>query len=316
MDHVPAEEATAMPVTNSNIAATSSTSVAKRRRMPADPASRRSKNLDRWKRWKPSVSHPRLDRDVTLRSVFAQRMFTMTFYRAQVAVYGVSVMLPIICSPEQCHKFDQNLHKLLKDVHDKLANEVARLEKVKTDNGVRGAITYTAPYADTVGLYTPEAGMFLALLVQFDRLAALADELWMCVQWTKDQRSQCIFTWRNVLLRLAREMNQLQVRAKGAIRRHREMVSRNEAKRLASLSDPAVMDSTPETPTGEEDLGVDKVAAAVAAAGDATPARDGAPIADISVLGDIASAVAVPGAAKKRSSRKTAASADLSAAVG
>jgi hypothetical protein len=280
------------------------------RRLGADMASVRTAKLERLKKWKPSVSHPCLHRDVKLFSVFAQRLFSMTFFRAQVAVYSVSVMLPIICTQQQCEQFDKDLHKLLKDTQAKLTDEIARVRKVKEDNGVKGAITYTDPLAAEVGLYTPEAGMFLGILQSFDVLATIVDELWMTTMWEKSQRNASIFMWRNVLLRLASEMNKLQIRARSAVSRQQALVANKEMKRTASLSDPSVMgakdfeeDAVSHVGEGDSvatELGLDMSAAALAAAADRT--HNGGPdSADSAIIGDFHASVrgALPKSARR-----------------
>jgi len=279
-----------------------------RGRLTREANSRRTLRLEQLKRWKPSVSHPCLSRDLTLSSVYAQRLFSTTFFRAQIAVYGVTVMLPIICSQDQCRQFDLNIETLLKDVHDKLIVETKQLEKIKADNGVSGALTYTAPLAASVGLYTPEAGRFLALLIGFDRIATLADELWMCTTLTKDQRNTVIFKWRNILLRLSREINLIQVRAKGAINRHKAMLARNDERRMASLIDPSVMGDDEDGVDADTEIGLDDLAAlgisdavnSIAAAGDSQQSSASV-LDDISLLGDLAAIVQAPSEDKRRS---------------
>ena len=278
-----------------------------RNRLTRDAISRRTLRLERMKNWRPSVSHPCLSRDFTLSSVYAQRLFSMTFFRAQIAVYGVTVMLPIICSQEQCRQFDLNIENLLKDAITRLSVETKQLEKIKEDNGVSGAMTYTDPMETSVGLYTPEAGRFLALLTGFDRIAILADELWMCTTLTKDQRNQVIFKWRNILLRISREINLIQVRAKAAISRHKAMLAKNEMRRMASLIDPAVMGNNEEemdtdAETGLDDLadlGISEAMTSIAAAGHG-PQSSASGLGDISLLGDLAAAVQAPTDSKAR----------------
>jgi len=205
---------------------------------PSSPAhasahpSRRKAKLDVLRQWKPSVSHPAILKEVVLRSVYAQRLLGVTFFRAQIAVYQISVLLPIFTSQQDGEKFGGMLQEKLTAVRSDLRDEVARLQKIIDDNGVEvGTVAYSDQQVDTVPLYTPEANIYLGLLTTFDDVISKADVLWLSGLWRHVQRDNCIHYWRTRLVSFAREINTLQVRARGAMQRHAQLKRNNEAAR-------------------------------------------------------------------------------------
>lgn len=205
--------------------------------------SQRKHRMDGLKAWEPSVSHPCRPRDITLKSVFSQRLLGMNFYRAQIAVYTISVIMPIMASQADASAVEDILNDKLGKIRSDLDVEIGRLRKVCEDNAIdTEGMRYTDAIDEQVPIYTPEANAFLNLLLQFDVLAQLADILWMSTQWRQDQRNRCIHEWRSRLVNFAREINTLQIRGRMAIRRRDSeklatMVAKEQARLTRRTSD-------------------------------------------------------------------------------
>jgi hypothetical protein len=203
---------------NASVAASPNESKAARQR--PDPRSKRQGKLDVLRTWKPSVSHPALMVETTIRSVYAQRMLSITFFRAQMSVYQIGVMLPIFTSQEMGNEFENLLGELMGKLKVDLKAEIDRMHQLRDNNGVDvSSIVYPDKEVQAVPLYTPEASTFLGMLQSFDEVLCTADALWLSGVWRRVQRENCINYWRGRMVTFAREINSLQLRARGAMRR-------------------------------------------------------------------------------------------------
>lgn len=167
----------------------------------------------------PSVSHPYHERTFTLQSSYAQKLFATMFPRAQLSSYGISVMLPIIGRDDDNDAVEAIVKSLIDKHIDEMKKDLARLNKMTTDNSIALAVKYTDAKPFVTRIYAPNAARVLKIMEDYDQLNIVADKLWQAGLLTSSQRKSASSTWRRSITKLVRELHNTYVRAKASARR-------------------------------------------------------------------------------------------------
>lgn len=269
-----------------------------------DPRSNTQKRLRALQNWRPSVSVYSEMRTFTFGSKMTQDLFLRVFARAQIAIYTVMSTLPVFVKPDEFREFEALLTDVLGEVGSELSAELARLTKIREENGIPDlAGEFTQPQNEAVVIYTAEAARFLRILVEFDRLVALANRIYFNGLWSKSQVDDCLHTWRRRIEGMGRELNALQVRARGAQRRVEKQHDDDRATRSKKQANGSATDSVA-VPAAATSSAADTVVASDPAEG---PALEG----PIEIT-----AIDVKRAARVRRTKTPASGAVASAAAG
>jgi hypothetical protein len=102
---------------------------------------------------------------------------------------------------------------LIRGLAEELEAEAGRLAKLSEDNG---CITprYTSPLEITVQISSPQLAQYTALIQALDRLMMAMDALWLSGVFTNKQRSDGAYAWRRRLLRVGRQIIDIERRAR------------------------------------------------------------------------------------------------------
>lgn len=199
----------------------------------------------------PSASHPYTERAVPLNSSYAQKLFLGLFPRAQLTVYGIQVMLPIIGRDDNNDAVESILLKMLETQLTAIKNETARIHKLLRDNSTEVNLKYTDAKTFTTNIYVPTANRMLSILEHYDRLNEAADAAWHAGLLTSTQRKTVSSSWRRAIAKLVREMHSIYMRSKAAARRdgERRKNEENERRRARAtrVRRPAVAAASAET---------------------------------------------------------------------
>jgi hypothetical protein len=210
-------------------------------RPKANPNSKTQQRYRELANWRPSVSVFSEMRNVTFGSKSTQDLYVRCFARAQIAMYTVMQTLPVFVQPKEFREFEELLADMLELVRGDLRTEVERLDALRRDNGIAdGSGSFTAPKLESAVIYTAEASQFLALLLDYDRLVALANRLYMNAVWKRSQAQECMEAWKTRIERLTREINRLQVRARDAQRRVEAEHAASRNRRREDAGEPAL----------------------------------------------------------------------------
>lgn len=173
------------------------------------------------------VSQAVVHMKVQLRSRHAQRTYRRGYSTASRALYTLSVILRIYATEAEAEQVNTYADEMLSSVHNELAAEIERMEKVAADNGIeRGAVNYTVPEEHDVEVNSPRAGQYLGLIRQMDRFVSLIDVLWLSGTYTDAQHSAGSYQWHRRLVKLANRLRNLAQRSMAMTRR-----DSNEARR-------------------------------------------------------------------------------------
>ena len=95
-----------------------------------------------------------------------------------------------------------------------LQSEQARFDKLREDNGITATPRYTHPGQVLIRIVSPQAAQFAALLRNMDALLVSLDTLWLCGVMGNKQRGNGVYQWQQRLLRLGREIVDIERRAR------------------------------------------------------------------------------------------------------
>jgi hypothetical protein len=219
--------------------------------------------------FKPSASHPCIERDITLHSTYPQRVFDKIFERTQHAIYAVVVMTPVLGTQQDAAQFNEVLQEMYERVEFDLREQIAQMKELLATHEIKDTVAYTDTSTRKASLYTPECGRFADMLTQFDEIVSMADTLWMGRAWKREQRSECIFHWRRVIMRFANDLMDLQKRSRDAVDRFAaEKQAKAEAKKAAEDGADDAQDPKNASTDSEDDADDDAGSDAAAASGD------------------------------------------------
>ena len=161
-----------------------------------------------------SYSRPVFDQQVVLQSEQAQRVYEREFRRVVEALYAIDVILRIIGDSQEADSVENMVSEMIAECAEEIKSEQARFDKLREDNGITATPRYTHPGQVLIRIVSPQAAQFAALLRNMDALLVSLDTLWLCGVMGNKQRGNGVYQWQQRLLRLGREIVDIERRAR------------------------------------------------------------------------------------------------------
>jgi hypothetical protein len=151
-------------------------------------------------------SRAAFERTVALQSEMAQRMLEREFDRVAAALYHLEVVQRIVSPEDEVELREEGARSLIQSIQTATQNEMARLLKLRSDNGVNGEPIYTNPGELKVMITSPLAHDYLGVIQTLDQLIFLLDGLWLMGVMNNKQRANAVFLWQRTILKLGRRL--------------------------------------------------------------------------------------------------------------
>ena len=164
-------------------------------------------------------SRPEFHVPVTLQSAHAHRVVGRSLIRVARALYGIDVVLHAIGDARQMEEVEGLVDGLLGTFAQRLEEEIARVEALKSANGIAAVPRYTNPSRVTFRISSPQLSQYANLIQALDRLTVGIDTLWLSGLFSNRQRADAVYTWRNELLSVGRRIVEIEARARDFARR-------------------------------------------------------------------------------------------------
>jgi len=158
---------------------------------------------------KRGYSRPEFHVRAVLQSAHAHQVVGRSLIRVARALYGIDVVLHAIGDAEKIDEVEAVVDALLGDFSKALGDEVARLDAVKSSNGISAAPTHV-----TFRISSPQLSQYADLIQALDRLMVSTDTLWLSGVFSNRQRADAAYQWRNALLALGRRIVEIEARAR------------------------------------------------------------------------------------------------------
>ena len=151
---------------------------------------------------------------MVLQSEQAQRVYEREFRRVVEALYAIDVILRIIGDSQEADSVENMVSEMIAECAEEIKSEQARFDKLREDNGITATPRYTHPGQVLIRIVSPQAAQFAALLRNMDALLVSLDTLWLCGAMGNKQRGNGVYQWQQRLLRLGREIVDIERRAR------------------------------------------------------------------------------------------------------
>lgn len=150
-----------------------------------------------------NYSRAMMTRNITLHSLQAQRVVYRNFDKLRQTLFSISVILPQTHSEEEVKTIDAYIDSAFDQVMKELEKSQDQMKKVLDDMGVAEVIEFSNPMLLSIKLDTPRISRFLGLIMLLDDLIRTVETMWLCGQFTQDQRTQSTSQWQRRLLKLS-----------------------------------------------------------------------------------------------------------------
>jgi hypothetical protein len=161
-----------------------------------------------------AYSRPEFHVPVTLQSAHAHQVVGRSLIRVARALYGIDVVLHAIGDEAKVDEVEGVVDGLLGEFSKTLGDEIARLEALKTSNGISAVARYTNPSHITFRISSPQLAQYANLIQALDRLTMSIDTLWLSSLLSNRQRANAVYKWRKDLLALGRRIVEIEARAR------------------------------------------------------------------------------------------------------
>jgi len=197
-----------------------------------------------------NISQAFIQRKVTFQSRYAQKAYDYVYDSASGSLYILGIVLRIVGNEQNAQEVEKIVDDMIAEVESELTGEIARLAKIREDNGLDDVGTsYTNPRTITVQITSPRAARFLHLISMIDELAAHLDCLWLSSILTDQQYSNAGFQWQRRVVRLGHRIRDIATRAIKS--------ARGKGKEVEDKVKAAVEDSGVSVEVGEEEAEAD-----------------------------------------------------------
>jgi hypothetical protein len=126
-----------------------------------------------------------------------------SFNKLNEALFSIGVKLQIICDRDEMDAVEEIMNDHFRKAIEDMRDELARLNKLLADNGVSAALDYSNALAYKIPIKSPQASMFIGLVLQLDQIVTAIDALWLNAVINSRQRSDGTYQWQQRLVRLA-----------------------------------------------------------------------------------------------------------------
>jgi len=161
-------------------------------------------------------SRPVFDEHITVHSDHAQRLIDRGLFRVSSALYAIDVILRIIGDDDEMDQVEAIVNELIQAFAQAMSSEQEQLTVLRTQRGITRVPRYEAPRTLTVHVHSPQMAQYTALIQSLDQLMIMIDTLWLNGALTSKQRVNGCFAWRVRLLRIGREIVNLERRARAS----------------------------------------------------------------------------------------------------
>ncbi len=159
-------------------------------------------------------SAPEFQQQLSLGSFQAQKVMKRSFSKLNEALFSIGVKLQVICDRDEVDAVEEVLNENFKKIIADIQEELTRLNKLLSDNGITATVDYTNALSYKIAVKSPQTAMFLALVKQLDQIIAAIDALWLNAVITSRQRSDGTYQWQQRLIRLAGKVIGIEKRAR------------------------------------------------------------------------------------------------------
>lgn len=163
---------------------------------------------------KRRFSRPVFDETITVHSDHAQRLIDRGLFRVSSALYAIDVILRIIGDDDEMDQVEEIVNTAIGDCAEAMSRELEQMTLLRTQRGVTRVPRYEAPRTLTVHVHSPQMAQYTALIQSLDRLTIAIDTLWLNGALTSKQRVNGCYAWRVRLLRIGRDIVDLERRAR------------------------------------------------------------------------------------------------------
>lgn len=192
---------------------------------------------------KPQHSDAYFVDNLVLRHERAQHVYDRCGDKVIDALFGIAVILPNISKTAEIDEVAAIVKKTIEGAFAELQGEIARVEKLATDNGINLSPRYSNPKNLAVRITSPRAGSFVGLFRKLDELLMGIDKLWFAEVWDESQKRRAVREASNRVLAAATEIFKLHKRAHLARQRKEAAVEGNAPKTEAPKPDTRDSDS-------------------------------------------------------------------------
>lgn len=185
--------------------------------------------------FKPSLNHIVESREVLVRTLQVQRLLHSCFFRNQISLYQVQVIIPNLAAQDRWQKLEQAVIVMLDKLHEEVRGERERLKVIADQAQIpvesSGVFAQTEPMETVLSVFSPEANRFLDLLLALDGVIDIANRLWIRGRFSTQQQRALATQWRRKLVRFTRELHLTRIRAARAAKSERaeKMRAREQA---------------------------------------------------------------------------------------
>lgn len=218
---------------------------------------------------KPQHSDAYFVDNLVLRHERAQHVYDRCGDKVIDALFGIAVILPNISKIAEIDEVSAIVKKTIEGAFAELQGEIARVDKLATDNGINLSPRYSNPKNLGVRITSPRAGSFIGLFRKLDELLMGIDKLWFAEVWDESQKRRAVREASNRVLAAATEIFKLHKRAHLARQRKEGVADGNAPKTDASKADMKNND-----PTLSSDASPTDTAAPTPAAAGGEPAAE------------------------------------------
>ena len=175
--------------------------------------------------------------EVVLSSHQAQQVYKRMFVPLSHAVYQLSVVLRIIATPEAADQIEEIVESQLRSVLSELKSEQERLQILIDDAGLTDAPGFSNAQDLKVEVSTPQAGLFLTMIRELDKVVEMIGQLWLAGQFSNQQYTSGAYQWQRRLMRMANRIRTLSDRSMAAARRQATQKGPHNAALEKALAD-------------------------------------------------------------------------------
>lgn len=206
------------------------------------------------------ISTPTISEPVTLRTHQAQQVKKRVLDKVLTSMFLTDVILRLIADDGEADIVNDTIAGTIGRVDADLTAEIARLTKIRDDNGITSEVGYSRIEQTTVGISSPMGGRFIVVLRRLDAMMAMVDLLWMCGHLNGAQKKRAGYEWSRRILRAANSVIMLERRAR------REAVRKGKGTELLEVAGDGVTETIMEDAEEGESAGAYLPGRAAAAA--------------------------------------------------
>ncbi len=141
---------------------------------------------------KPQYSDAFFVDNLVLRHERVQHVFDRCGAKVIDALFGLAVILPNFSKTAEIDEVSAIVKTTIESAFAEIQGEIARVDKLVTDNGINLSPRYSNPKNLAVRITSPRAGSFIGLFRKLDELLMGIDKLWFAEVWDESQKRKAV----------------------------------------------------------------------------------------------------------------------------